>query len=365
MADLYMELAARKASGKFVRNGNILVHRTELNADIWRRSYSNTDVFMGVFLRTLPRLRAPMIAHLAFDFDGLTGDDNSWLAALEDARVATSKVADVLINDLDIPEDQVRTSFSGSKGFHLLLSPALFGAEPRTDLNQVYRVLASDIARSAGVGAVFDSEIYDARRVFRLLNSINSKGTAHLKRPVFKVPLSLMELVSEEVEDILALARAPRAPVMPDDELVPVPEAVELYRWACNEVEEEARRRVELAQQRGHELPRSSCGLPPCMAYLVEHGAPQGYRNNTLFQLVLFLHKRKQKSVEDIYAQVRGFAGLDDDEVKATVASGCRGPNPGEDYRVGCRAQETRLNALIRSGVTICDRERCFILEGF
>lgn len=364
MADLYMELAARKSSGRFVRNGNVLVRHTDLNVMNWRRQFGNQDVFAGVYMRTQPSLRASMIGPLAFDFDAQIKDDDAWLAALGEAQEATSKVVDVLIDELDIPEDQVRVSFSGSKGFHLLLSPVLFGVTPSMDLNQVYKAMASDIARRAGAEAVFDSEIYDARRVFRLLNSINSKGTARLKRPVYKVPISLLELVSEGVEDILALARGPREPVMPEDAVEPVPEAVELYKWACNEVVEETQRRVEQAQQRGHELPRS-CSLPPCMAYLAKYGAPQGFRNNALFQLVLFLYKRKQKSVGEIYQQVRGFAGLEDDEVKATVRSGCRGPNPEEDYRLGCRKHRTRLNALIRDGVTICDRERCFILEGF
>jgi len=364
MVDLYMELAAKKPSGTFVRNGNALVRRTELNVSNWRRCHANTDVFMGVFMRTRPKLGAPMVGPLAFDLDGPVSEDKCWLAALGEAHSATLKVADFVIDDLGIPEDQVRVSFSGSKGFHLLLSPELFGVTPRTDLNQVYRVMASDIAHRAGVEAVFDSEIYDARRVLRLLNSINSKGSLRLHRFLYKMPLTLTELVNEEVEDILALAHGKREPVMPEDAVEPVQDAVELYTWACNEVEEEARRRVEQAQRQSCELP-PSCSLPPCMAYLVEHGAPQGFRNNALFQLVLFLHKRKQLSATEIFAQVRGFSGLEDDEVKAAVRSGCKSRSPEEEFRIGCRAQETRLNRLIRNGVTICDRDRCFILEGF
>ena len=95
----------------------------------------------------------------------------------------------------------VRFWFSGYKGFHVYLSPMLFGGwDPTPELHAKLKALAVSMARDF----VIDSGIYDRNRLLRIENTVNTKSGLH------KIPLTMQEILFLGVPDILKLAEALR-----------------------------------------------------------------------------------------------------------------------------------------------------------
>jgi len=353
----YVELAAALGGPDFTRNGGRLLRKSSFTIDIWRRRYKNTDVSISVFDRVHPNFQAPLIGPMYFEMDGSI--EGSWHAALRDVRDATVRLVRVLVDDLQVPEGLIRVSFSGSKGFHVMCAPKVYGVMPHAQLNTHYRCLALAIAAQAQASEYLDKGVYDARRVLRLLHSVNSKGTFLAGRPVFKTPVTINELGACSIDHLLELASCRTRRRLPYEEPVPVPKAIEAYQEAVSAADVEKMRRMEEAEARQENLTELR-GLPKCMAYLLEYGAPNGFRNNAIYLLASFLHTRKGMTTEEILEEVGAFSGLDAVEIANTVRSAVSG-----DYHVGCRSPHSQLRMLIDDGVTICDSDVCPVLEGF
>lgn len=356
----YIELAAAPRCGGFTRNGNRLLVKTPYVIAAWRHLHGNTDVYQGVFEREAPRLSAPLIAPFFVELDRDAKNDSDWVAQLEPVRDAAVRIVEFYLDDLDIPEESIAISFSGGKGFHVLMPPAVLGVEPHHELNAHYRSMAFEVARRLGVTAYLDKGVYDARRVLRLINSINAKGSDRAGHDVYKIPLSIKDLITRDIGDILELAARPRRRQLDLAAAVPVPRAVEFYRAAVAAVDAEKATRREQVAARAPEVLQSCGPMPPCIHYLLQQGAPEGHRNSALFALAAHLHQRQGLTVEEIVERVGGFAGLESEEIEATVRSAGRG-----HYGVGCLAETSRLRQLVDDGVTVCDRDLCPILEGF
>ena len=134
--------------------------------------------------------------YLPFDFDA---DE------LEDARLAAMAFLAILENDYQTnTTGGVRAWFSGSKGFHLGIPAAMFGGwKPSDELAGMQKALAKRIAGEAEI----DDGVYDINRLFRIPNTINGKSG------LYKIPLTVEELVSFPVDTIKAMATAPRRDV--------------------------------------------------------------------------------------------------------------------------------------------------------
>jgi len=90
--------------------------------------------------------------------------------------------------------------FSGSKGFHLGLSTALWSPSPAADFHRTARHFAERLAELASV--TIDTGVYDKVRAFRAPNSKHPKSGLHKRR------LSLDELLGP-LDAILELAKRP------------------------------------------------------------------------------------------------------------------------------------------------------------
>ena len=119
----------------------------------------------------------------------------------------------------------IRCWFSGSKGFHICLSAALFGYWPADAL------LAGrlrDLAVRLAGGIEIDAGIYDVNRLWRIPNTINSKSG------LYKIPLTPAEVVSCSAADIAEMAREPRQmdwPAWDDTEVCPA--LLDLWKAVC------------------------------------------------------------------------------------------------------------------------------------
>src|SRR5215831_590044 len=101
----------------------------------------------------------------------------------------------------EVPLDALRVSFSGAKGFHLEIPHTLFGGfEPSDQLHVYEKAAATELMR----GIPFDTSVYDKLRLWRLDNSFNKKGQR------YKIRLSIHELRTLSMADVLELAKAPR-----------------------------------------------------------------------------------------------------------------------------------------------------------
>ena len=97
----------------------------------------------------------------------------------------------------------VQIYFSGSKGFHILVEPEVFGIEPRQNLNEQYKTIASELNKQT-IYKTIDVRIYDRRRLFRFPNSINAKTG------LYKVPIRQKDLRGITIEKIQEYASEPR-----------------------------------------------------------------------------------------------------------------------------------------------------------
>jgi hypothetical protein len=132
-------------------------------------------------------------AWLWFDIDS-NGD-------LHTATSEARRLATWLAERYSLTGDELLIFFSGSKGYHVGLPTALWGATPAKDFNTYCRRHAEAIA--AGCRVTIDSAVYDRVRAFRAPNS------RHPKTGCYKRFLGLEELLSLRPERIVELAKRP------------------------------------------------------------------------------------------------------------------------------------------------------------
>lgn len=108
------------------------------------------------------------------------------------------------LDDLGVSRESRKIYFSGH-GFHVLLSKLLFGFKPSEDLPQVVKATITNMFDG------IDFSIYDKTRIFRLPNSINKKTG------LYKIRLTEHEIFNLTHDEIIELARKPRAKDEPFD----------------------------------------------------------------------------------------------------------------------------------------------------
>lgn len=125
--------------------------------------------------------------------------------ALTDAR----RLAETLVGRFGVPEEQLLSFFSGSKGFHLGCPTSLWTPVGGPAFHRLARAFAEIVAGKAGIR--IDTGIYDAVRAFRAPNSRHPKTGFH-KRFIPSGQLGVLT-----AEDILDLARSPAPFELPVD----------------------------------------------------------------------------------------------------------------------------------------------------
>ena len=146
----------------------------------------------------------------------------------ETAKRDTIRLVEAMAG-LGVPEDLIVVFFSGSKGFHVQFPSSLAGAEPSEGFADVAGTFCAGIAAMAGV--TIDSSLYRTLQPLRCPNSRNEKSG------LFKVWLSVDELKSLPMGAIEALARSPRPFTLPPLDLEPLPQLVEPWRLAEQQVQ--------------------------------------------------------------------------------------------------------------------------------
>lgn len=229
----------------------------------------------------VPVEEAMVYGDLYFDFDSLAQFDK----AREDAILTIAFLKTVF----QLNESQIQIFFSGSKGIHLIVPGEFLGIEPCKDLNVTYRYIAKQ-AQMYLKHDTLDLMIYDKKRLFRVPNTIHEKTGLH------KISLTLEELRKLPYEAIKEKALQPQKIILIKSRNPTNSLAEKQYKYYRDNARQEVLEQMRKANE------RSSSGnlkcTPPCITHLMEQGAQEGKRNNSVAALASF-YKSKGLSLNE------------------------------------------------------------------
>lgn len=309
----------------FVRNR--MVHPEDLPR--WRDRYDNRGVYCTAYRYRSEDRKGDLHGNLYFDFD--SKEDYGQV------RADAIRMLVILEALFSIKPEDVWIFFSGMKGIHIIVPAAVLGIGPHPHLNEIFKYIATSLG-SQLANKTLDPRVYDRVRLFRLPNS------EHNKSGLYKVPLSFDELVSLSQDEIRALATAPRKWGRENPRYntkASVTYQAYVKQWEASKI---ARK---FNQNRGD---KKLDFTPPCVKYLLQNGAKDGFRNNTA--AVLANHFKQRGYSEDHtmeamrrWNEKRVAPMIEDAELQTTVRSIFT-----RDYYYGCTTLET---------LAPCDKAAC------
>jgi hypothetical protein len=202
---------------------------------------------------------------------------------LAKAQARAIDLVNYLHHVFEVDSCSLRISFSGKKGFHILLPEQLFGGfTASTNLNLIFREIAKELA---GDEIPIDLKIYDKTRLFRILN------TKHGDSGLFKIPLSWKELQGLAPEQIRTCAQSScesSEDILPEDEIMTSEGLRDLYTKWRHEIENNGKIRT---------LPATGVTelqVPPqrklCI-YRLMQGVGEGERDEALLRIAAHFRK--------------------------------------------------------------------------
>lgn len=184
-----------------------------------------------------------------------------------------------------IKETSCNIYFSGNKGMHITIPANYLGIYPRKDLNIIFKYLASKINNYTH-HKTLDLSIYDNKRLFRVPNSI------HEKTCKYKIPLTYNEVKTLTKDNILALANNPR--IVSTDNIVNYEISIGNFKKISIEAIEDLHNKNAGNIKYNGTLKVT----PPCIQYLIDNGAKNFTRNNSIAILSSFF-KASGKSLKE------------------------------------------------------------------
>lgn len=247
----------------------------------------------------------------AYLYGGLYLDFDS--TEFEQARKDAIKTVSYLkiVFNLSYPDEQLRIYFSGNKGFHIIVPGEVLGVQPRNDLNEVFKTIALTIDKYIDNGTL-DLQIYDKKRLFRIENS------EHEKTGLYKIELTLEELRNLTEVEIKNLAKSPRSMENRDYIL-----SIEANKMLQTFIE---RTSVRLNDFKNIKSDGTLKYTPPCILKILDEGAKQGQRNNTIATLASFFKSngkdlKEAAEIIEIWNNEKLSGPVGISELKKTVRS--------------------------------------------
>lgn len=286
--------------------------------------YNHTDVYYTIYTyANIDIENCDIIAPLYFDFD-----DNCIESDYLNIRRQVYQTVKYLDRQLYIPQEDIQIYFSGNKGFHLIIAPDILGIKPDKELNIKYKKLVSFIAKECGL-TYLDKRIYDRKRLFRLPNTINSKSG------LYKIQLTLDQLMNSSYEDIVDLAKTEQPLTVKKYELSE--KAAKCYERLFSTISSIKNSKPKKVFDINNIVKRP---ILPCILSILGTSIPKGQRNNTTVVVAssLLQSGRKLDEVEDIMTQwnENNDPPLSERELDATISSAYSMFVDGKVY--GCSA---------------------------
>ena len=161
----YIELGG-KINGVFKRN--ILIESSKKEETL--NKYDFTDTYSTIYsYDNKNQDLANVIAPLYIDLD-INDLEKDYDKLRKDVLLLIRKLKTVF----HLQDDNIQIFFSGSKGYHLIIPYQVFGIQPSRDLNDKYKLIATEL-KSYTITKSIDTRIYDSKRLFREPNTINTK----------------------------------------------------------------------------------------------------------------------------------------------------------------------------------------------
>ncbi len=289
-------------------------------------SMNNKEVYYSVFTRSNKDIdNCLFYGSLYFDLDLDEKDEDGFIKTKKDTIFISTYLEDVF----GIPEKLIKIYFSGSKGFHIVIDPQVFGIEPCKDLNERYKIIAMNMKKNS-MNKTVDTKIYDNRRLFRIPNSINGKTG------LYKVPITREELRNiNNYEDISEYASQQRDEKF--EEPVFINSAKTEYEKILLISKLQSMNRKNKAKKT--KIPTERKNLLPCVIKLLEEGAGKGIRNNSSVALASSMYQSGLEQDEIIQTLLvwneKNEPPLPEREIYTTIKSAYGLVNCGKGY--GCR----------------------------
>ena len=316
----YIELGG-KINGVFRRN--ILIDALKKEETL--KKYDFTDTYSTVYSydnknQDLANIVAPMyidldINDLEKDYDKLRKD-----VLLLIRRLKTM---------FHLQDDNMQIFFSGSKGYHIIIPYEVFGIEPSKDLNDRYKLIATEL-KSYTITKSIDTKIYDSKRLFREPNTINTKTG------LYKVYMTIDQVREFSYDDLIKRASAVQEIGQVNKKYNAKSDVA--FNQMINDLKERQKKTIN------HKVARQMLQnkeLLPCVKYILQNGAHKGGRNNTAMALASALYQRDMNEervlgIMKVWNNTKLDEPLSDREIENTTRSAYRNVRDGKRY--GCGA---------------------------
>lgn len=318
----HFEAAIQYNTGAFRRNIYMLID----DFAIWRRINAQHGLFTTAYRYDNEDIRnARMIGNLYLDFDISDIDEgDNFQMVREDVLKSISALGGIF----GIAKDMIQIFFSGKKGIHLVVPAEIFGIQPHTDLNMIFKSIAVDLNKLVSNGTI-DTGIYDRVRLFRVPNSL------HPNTGLYKIQITYDELRNRSLDELKVLAREPRKPLVQKRQFLS--QANRLYNDYIRTWDDEQRRKAASQRQRGDGKLNF---MPPCIEHLLNTPVPEtvGQRNNKCAVLASYYMQSGASQEEAVDALIQWSSqycqpALPASEIRRTAASIYR-----SERRYGCQA---------------------------
>lgn len=317
----YVEIGG-KINNVFKRN----IMTTSLNKKKVIEQYDFTDTYSTIYKydnknQDIANIIAPF--YIDLDIEDLERDFEK---LKRDVMLLTRKLKTLF----KLSNDNIQYYFSGSKGFHIIIPYSIFGIKPCKDLNDKYKMLAVEL-KSYTITKSIDTRIYDTKRLFREVNTINTKTN------LYKVPITIENIKDFDYNNLIEYAKTPKEEYKVDNSYNP--DADIAFNNLIIELKERQKRTIN------HKVARqmlTNKELLPCVKYILQNGAQKGGRNNTAMALASSLYQRDSSNYEEVLDIMKAWnikkldVPLADRELENTVKSAYRNVQDGKRY--GCGA---------------------------
>lgn len=228
-----------------------------------------------------------------------------------------------------LKDENIKIYFSGSKGFHIIISEKVFGFTPCKDLNDKLKLVALEL-KSYTITKSVDTRIYDSKRLFREPNTINSKTN------LYKVQLSIKQIRDISYNDLIEYASSPKQLISTID--IYNEEADIAFNNLIAEIKENQKKTIN------HKVARQMLEnreILPCVKYIIQNGAQKGGRNNTAIALASALFQREPEDINGVkdimylWNAQKLDEPLPDKELETTIMSAYRNVRDGRKYGCG------------------------------
>jgi hypothetical protein len=250
----------------FVRNR--MIRPADLGQ--WRDRYDNKDVYCTTYRYREQDKKGDLYGHLYFDLDS---------PDYELVKADAVRLLVILEALFGVKPEDLWIFYSGGKGIHIIVPADVMGINPHPNLNEIFKLLATTLSAQTANKTV-DLRVYDRVRLFRLPNS------QHGKSLLFKVPLSVEELIQCDLSQIKALAAEPRKwqrPTLRHNAKAASSFSGYIKQWEASKIAQKFSRESGV---------RHLDFVPPCIKHMLQEGAAEGQRNHTLAALANHFKQR-------------------------------------------------------------------------